>query len=293
VKKLFCLLLFITPFFLYAETFPLTLQDALGKSFTAERPLSRIVSLSPGLTEIIFAIGAGDRLVGVTEFCNYPEDALLITRVGGFSGITVNTEEIVRLRPSAVMLSAFMHSRLIPLLERLNIPVFAVEPRNLEEVYELIENMGHLTGRGDSALLVINNKRDKIRQAQSFRANRERPGVFWEISDEPLMSSGGNTFINEAIHLAGGRNIFADIPSDWITVTHEQILLRNPTWIISGDDHGTRISESALARRPGWTRITAVRNKNIAVINADSIYRYGPRLADAILSLAEILWANK
>ncbi|MDR2534447.1 MAG: cobalamin-binding protein [Treponema sp.] len=272
--------------------FPLTLKDVLGRTLILNEPPRRVVSLSPGITEILFAIGAGNQVVGITQYCNYPPEAQSRTKVGGFSGSTVNIEHIARLKPDMVLLSGFMHERLIPLLERLSIPVFALEPQNFEEVYRTIEDIGRLTGNLRSAGTVITGMQEKIRQAEARRGNRERPGVFWELSDEPLITAGGNTFISEAIYLAGGRNVFADLQEQWPTVNTEQVLLKSPVWIIAGDDHGKAIEPRSLARRPGWSKIPGVRDNRIALVNADWLYRYGPRLADAVMSIAEILWGK-
>jgi iron complex transport system substrate-binding protein len=250
------------------------------------------VSLSPGITEILFAVSAGDQVAGVTQYCNYPPEAQSRSKVGGFSGATVNIESIVRLQPDLVILSSFMHERLIPLLERLSIPIFAVEPQNFTEVYQTIEQIGKLTGKSQKSGEVIAGMKEKIRRAEARRGNRERPGVFWELSDEPLITAGGNTFISEAIYLAGGLNVFADLKEQWPAINTEQVLLRSPAWIIAGDDHGKVIEPKALSRRPGWSRIPAVRNNCIALVSADRLYRYGPRLADAVLSIADILWGG-
>ncbi|MDR3161582.1 MAG: cobalamin-binding protein [Spirochaetaceae bacterium] len=274
------------------RSFPLTMRDAAGRTVTISALPRRIVSLSPAVTEILFAIGAGDRVVGVTEYCNYPPETAKIPKVGGFSGITVNLEQIAVLRPDLVILSAFMHDRLFPLLERLSILNFAVEPRSFEEVYRTIETLGALTGREEAARAVVAQMRATIARAGERRGSRERPGVFWELSDEPLMTAGGGTFISEAIYLGGGRNIFEDLAIEWPTVSVEQVLLRRPAWIIAGDDHGKSIEPAQLARRPGWQGIPAVRNGRVATVSADSLYRYGPRLADAVLAISTILYGE-
>jgi iron complex transport system substrate-binding protein len=113
--------------------------------------------------------------------------------------------------------------------------------------------------------------------------------VFWELSDEPLMTAGGGTFISEAIFLGGGRNVFEDLAMEWPTVSAEQVLLRQPAWIIAGDDHGKSVEPAQLARRPGWQGIPAVREGRVATVSADTLYRYGPRLADAVLAISAIL----
>jgi iron complex transport system substrate-binding protein len=283
------ILFFLAGFFtLYPEE-PLRIRDVLGRSLTLTAPPRRIVSLSPAVTEILFALGAGSQVVGVTEYCDYPPETAPIPKVGGFSGAAVSTERIAALRPDLVILSGDMHGRIITLLDRLSIGNFAVEPRNFSEVYRTIQTLGTLTGKEEKAREVIALMGEKISRAEARWKGRERPGVFWELTDEPLMTAGGNTFISEAISLGGGRNVFEDLSELWPLVSTEAVLLRKPAWIIAGDDHGKILDPGALARRPGWQGIPAVRDGRIATVSADTLYRYGPRLADAVLAIAGIL----
>jgi iron complex transport system substrate-binding protein len=122
-------------------------------------------------------------------------------------------------------------------------------------------------------------------QAKISAASRhigKRPSVFWEMSGSPLITAGGNTFVSEAIKAAGGRNIFENVASSWFQPSFEQVLLLNPDWILSGTD-------LKVETNPLWRDISAVKNKRIAQIDADAIYRYGPRLADAVVAIAELL----
>ncbi|MDL2229223.1 cobalamin-binding protein [Treponema sp. OttesenSCG-928-L16] len=265
------------------------LQDALDRTLSFKEPPRRIVSLNPAVTEVLFAIGAGDRLVGVTEFCNYPPEALKITKVGGFSGATVSVEQIAVLVPDLVLASAEMHERIVRLLEAVNIRVFTVEPRTIEEVYAVIDRLGHICGQPEGAGEVISGMKEKIRLAQERRRGRETPSVFWEVWDEPLMSAGGSTFISEALSLGGGRNIFSDMKEHWPQVSLEQVILRRPDWIMTVSDRMGAASPENLAKRTGWSSLPALRNGRIAVIESDTIYRWGPRLADAVLEIAHIL----
>ncbi|MDR1325177.1 MAG: cobalamin-binding protein [Treponema sp.] len=276
---------------LYAQN-SFNMTDVLGRRVSFNAIPQRVISLSPGVTEILFAIGAGTQVVGVTEYCNYPPETANRTKVGGFSGITVNVEQIVVLKPDLVIVSGEMHERIIALLDGLGIKSFAVEPSSFAQVYTTIEIIGQLTGHESGASRVVAAMRAKIVRAQVRRGNQERPGVFWELTDDPLMSIGGNTFISEAISLAGGKNIFEDLSERWPIVSAEQVLLRRPAWILAGDDHGVIIEPQALARRPGWSALPAVRNKHVALVNADMLYRYGPRLADAVLAIATILFTD-
>jgi iron complex transport system substrate-binding protein len=282
----------ITALPVHAQSFPQIRTDALGRSVTVSARPQRIVSLVPAATEILFAVGAGNQVAGVTEYCNYPPETAAKTKVGGFSGITVNIEQLVMIKPDLVILSADMHQRIIELLDGLSIRSFAVEPRNFTEVYQTITTIGALTGNASGARQTIDGMRAKIARAEARRRGRASPAVFWELSSEPLMSAGGNTFISEALTLAGGRNIFAELPEQWPTVSVEQIIIRRPAWIIAGTDQWTPVDIRAIARRPGWSGIPAVRDSQIATVNSDLLYRYGPRLADAVLAISEILYKD-
>jgi iron complex transport system substrate-binding protein len=251
--------------------------------------LRRVVSLSPGVTEILFALGAGDLVAGVTQYCNYPPEAQTRTKVGGFSGAQVSVEQIAALKPDLVILSEDMHFRIRAMLNDLGITTLAVEPRSFEDVYGLIEQLGNICGRAEGAVEVVRGMREKVALAAERFAGREQPPVYWEISPEPLISVGRNTFISELIRLGGGRNIFDDLAQDYPEVSAEQVLLRRPEWIITGDDHELPADSAAFARRPGWTGIPALRDGRIIRVDADRYYRYGPRLADAALEIAGIL----
>jgi iron complex transport system substrate-binding protein len=262
--------------------------DVLGRRLAAEGAFRRIVSLSPGVTEILFALGAGGQTLGITQYCDWPPEAQGLTRVGGFSGATVSTDQIAALRPDLVILSGEMHGRIIGLLDSLGIPSFAVEPRNFAGVYETIAVIGELCGRGEEAAAVVNEMKAKIAGAAEKFRGREKPAVFWLLGEDPLMSVGGRTFVSEALSLGGGRNIFEELDEQWPLVSAEQVLLRRPAWILTGDDMGTP-DPAALVRRPGWGEIPAIREGRIAPVDADLLYRYGPRLADGVLAVAELL----
>lgn len=263
------------------------LTDAMGRAFSPPAAVRGIVSLAPAVTEILFAIGAGDRVIGVTAYCDYPPEARSRTKVGGFSGIQVSIEQIAALKPDLVILSADMHGRVAGLLEELSIPSFAVEPRSLDGLYGTVAVLGRLTGCEEGAAETIRTMKDKIALAAERTAEDPRPLVYWELSGDPLIGVGGGSFLNEVISLGGGLNIFGELDQDWPPVSAEQVLVRRPGWIFTGDDHGA--GASSFAGRPGWEDIPAVREGRIVVVNADLFYRCGPRLADGVLEIARIL----
>ena len=244
------------------------------------------MSLAPAVTEILFAIGSVDQVVGVTAWCDYPPEALTRTKVGGFSGIQVSIEQIAALTPDLVILSAAMHRRVADLLEGLSIPSFAVEPRNFDDLYGTVAILGRLTGHEEGAAETVRTMKDKI-ALTAERTAAPRPLVYWELSGDPLISVGGGSFLNEVISLGGGTNIFGELDQDWPPVSAEQVLVRRPGWIFTGDDHGA--GASSFARRPGWEDIPAVKERRIVVVDAGLFYRYGPRLADGVLEIARIL----
>ena len=265
------------------------ISDALGRPYALSGEPRRIVSLSPAVTEILFAIGAGDQVAGVTQYCDYPPAARTRTSVGGFSGATVSVEQILALGPDLVILSADMHARIVSLLDNLKIPSFAVEPRNLSQVYGVIALLGEITGCGPGAGEVVAEMKRKIAAVEERLQGRDRPGVFWVLSDEPLMTAGPETFVSEAIALAGGRNIFADVREQWPLASPEQIFLRKPEWVLLGDD---MLDAPALLGKAFWQNIPAVREGRTAIVSADLFYRYGPRLADGVELIAGILHAS-
>jgi iron complex transport system substrate-binding protein len=268
---------------------PFQAVDVLGRSVGLSGKAQRIISLSPAVTEILFAIGAGDSVVGGTDFCDYPPEAKQKPSVGGFSGNTVSVERIVSLKPDLVILSAEMHGKIIDILDRLSIPSFAMEPQTFAQVYQDIRTLGRLTGHIGNAERVVKTMREKIDAVQRRFASERRVSVFWELWDDPLMTTGSSTFINEAISLAGGKNIFDDLTERWPTVSLEQILLRKPEWILSATDHGDRVNLQAITKRSGWSGIPAIRQGHVGLIDSDSISRGGPRLADAVEAIADLI----
>lgn len=283
----FYLLFFFIVSFSWADSF-IKVNDVLGRDLVLSHPARRVISLVPGITEILFAIGAGDRTVGITEFCDYPEETISVEKVGGFSGVSISVEKIISLKPDIVFVSGDMHYRIVSLLDQTGITSFACEPRNMEDIFLCIQTIGVLTDCEDGASETIAQMQKKLDDAKTLSADKKRVSVFWEIWDNPLMTSGSGTFISEAINLAGGKNIFDDVRSSWPEVNVEQVILRNPEWIMSGSSHGI----DQVSKRPLWSGIDAVRNNRIGSINDDMIMRPGPRLADAVLEMAELFYGD-
>ena len=277
------------------SAFPVTVKDDLGREVTISALPQRIVSLAPSNTEILFAIGAGDQVVGVTEYDNYPPEAKTREKVGGFSAKSISVEKIVALKPDLVFSAGKIQQPVIEALEQVNIPVVALAARTFDEVYKDIELAGRLTGHEKEATQVVDQMKRRIAAVQKKVAAippEKRLTVFWEVWDEPLITAGPGTFIGQMIEMAGGVNIFDDVTEDWPQVSAEEVVKRNPDVIMGPDTHGDKLTPEQIAQRPGWDQIKAVRNGRIHLINGDIASRPGPRLADALEAIAQALYPD-
>jgi len=275
--------------------FPLSITDSLGRKVTVDQVPQRVVSLAPSLTEMLFAVGAGDQVVGVTSYCNYPPEAATREQVGGFSGDSISVERIVALKPGLVLANGAIHQPIIEALETVNVAVVSIDPANLSEVYEDLDLVGRLTGHREEAAQVVEKMRariaDVVARVETI-PQAQRLTVFWEMWDEPLMTAGPGTFPGQLIDLAGGINIFAELSDDWPTVSAEQVLARNPDVIMGSDNHGDKLSAEIVAQRPGWSQVAAVRDGRVYLLDGDIVSRPGPRLAEAALALAQALYPD-
>lgn len=270
--------------------------DARGAKVELPAKARRVVSLAPELTEILFAAGAGPAVVGVTTYCNYPAEALALPKVGAFSAKTISVESIIALKPDLVVGNLAAHGRLGAELERAGLRFAALPTRDFDAVYESIELAGRLAGdeaRAKATVASIRARVVAVRAAAARIPKDKRPVVFWETWDEPLMSAGPATFVGQIIEAAGGRNCFADSPSDWPVVSLESLLARDPDWILSASSHGQALSLERLAARPGWSSLKAVRSGRVGFIDGDLASRAGPRFVDALEATAAILGTGK
>jgi iron complex transport system substrate-binding protein len=270
---------------------PLTITDQLGRTVTIEDVPERIVSLAPSNTEIIYSFGLEDRLVGVTDYCNYPPQATEKRSVGGFS--TPNIEEVVALAPDLILATSIHKSEIIPQLESKGFTVVALAPKTFDEVLEAIEMAGKVTGAVEKATELLTGMRDRINAVTDKLKDLPEEKilrVFYLTWHDPLMTSGGDTLINEFIETAGGLNIFAEI-SGAESVDLEVLIAREPQVLIagvgmgSGEDEGLKFfeTESRLADTE------AVINGRIYGIHQDLTGRAGPRIVDGLEMFAKCI----
>ncbi|UCD20069.1 MAG: cobalamin-binding protein [candidate division WOR-3 bacterium] len=237
----------------------------------------RIVSLSPAMTEMLFSMGAGDRIVGVTTFCDFPPQAKKITKVGDFSHPSI--ERIIALKPDLVIVNLPEQMRIKKDLDRLKITTFVSSPHSLSEIYTELSALGTTLGLYEVADSLISYMKQNIEPVHKLR----RKKVYVEISPRPIVTIGVATFLNDLIREAGGENIFADLDKDYPTVSQEAVIARDPEIIIV-------LHPQDITGRIGWQRIRAIKEGRVhAGLNPDNLMRPGPRLVEGYRALKEII----
>ena len=263
-----------------AETQGLTITDDFGRNVTIKEIPERIISLSPANTEILFAIGAGDRVVGVTEYCNYPAEAEEREKVGGVS--TVSIEKVVALEPDLVLGDELNGKETFERLEELNITVVGINPVNISEILDDILLVGRITGEEENATALVANMTQRMEEIKNKTRDVKRPTVAHVTWHDPIWVAGSGTVQDEVIEIAGGENAFSDI-KDWGTVSLEEFIDRNPDVIIVSVGHGVVGMQSYeyIVSEERLKVVDAVKNERVYTINADVISRAGPRIVNA------------
>lgn len=268
----------------------ITLTDGLGRQVKLDGPAQRVVSLAPSNTEILFAIGAGNQVVGRDEFSDFPEQAKGLASVGGSMG-QYSTEAIVALKPDLVLAAEINTPELVKQLEDLGLKVYYLKnPKTIEEMYGNLEIVGQLTGH-DVTDLVSSLKSRVAAVDAKIAAVTEQPMVFYEIdatdASKPY-TYGPNTFGDLLITRAGGTNVGGTLKDPYPQISLEQIVSLNPSIIILGDSlYGT--TPDSVKARAGWASIDAVKSDKIFAFDDNLISRPGPRLVDGLEQLAKLL----
>jgi iron complex transport system substrate-binding protein len=272
------------------------LTDTLERQVTVPALPRRIVSLAPSNTERLFAVGAGHTVVGVTTVDTYPPEVATVRKIGGFVPQSISVETIVSLQPDLVLAAGDIQRPTIAVLERLGLAVVAIEdPGNFDDVYAAITLVGRLTGHEPEASQVIAAMQARIarvRQAVATLPREARLSVFYEVYDEPLMTVGRSTIIGQMLEMAGGINIFADLPGRYPQVSTEEVVKRNPDCILGHTGHQLALTPAQIGQRPGWKHLTAVKRSCIRLLNGDTMARPGPRLAEALEFIARALYPD-
>jgi len=280
---------------------PISVTDDNGFTTEFDAVPQRIVSLAPSNTQVLYAIGVGDRVVGVTDYDKYPYDfsawiaAGNMTSIGGFS--TPNLETIASLNPDLI-LAANIHDSLLSNLRSLGYKVLTLNPHDVDSVFNDIIMVGKATGADQAATALVNSLTAEMNEIANKIAasNSAKPLVYYEVWYPPLMSAGSTSFINDVITRAGGINIFANESQQYPTVSSETIVQSNPTVILLPTNMGATGeapfygSIDQVKTRPGWSAISAVQNNRVVIVNGDLFAEAGPRIVEQIEAAAKALY---
>lgn len=263
---------------------PVTIIDDLGREVTLRRTPGKIVSIAPSNTEILFALGLGDKVVGVTDSCDYPEAAKSKPKVGS---VELDYEEIVGIAPDLVVAVGSLQRQAIDRLSELGSCVVAVDPKTVDGVLHAITLIGKATGADDRAATLVaelSKRIEAVTSAVSGVGPSGSPRVFVEIWNEPLMTAGPGTFVDELISAAGGENIAHDARGEWPQFSAEAVIERDPEVIIL-----TGFNKAEALARPAWQGISAYGSGRVHEIHPDLLVRPGPRLVQGLEELSRIL----
>jgi len=258
---------------------------------SAGKKPQRIVSLAPSITEVLFALGLDEEIAGVTDFCDFPEQALAKPRVGGFKGKSL--EAIVGLDPDLVIgTKDGNEAYLFPVLDRMGIQTLAVQPSSLTGVIESVRKIGRATGRKDRADRLARELHLRMMEVHAAVKQRPRVRVMVVYGRAPLVLAGPGTFADDMIFWAGGENVAADAINPYPRFSMESVLARKPEVIIEGamgSERAESLSREAVEFWSRWESLPAVRDNRVAVIDQDLIARPGPRIVQGLEALAKAL----
>ncbi|MBW2348991.1 MAG: cobalamin-binding protein [Deltaproteobacteria bacterium] len=263
-------------------------HDALGRPVKIQGRPKRIVSLAPSLTEILFFIGVGSRVVGVTRYSTYPPEARSLPRVGSY--VNLNVERIISLAPDLVIGTKDGNEPgAVRLLEQAGLAVYIVNPRTVMETAETIERIGEICGVGARGRELGRKLRGRVTRIVRKTASLPRPLVFVQINIKPIMTVNETTFHHDVIRLAGGRNLAAGLPVTYPRMGVEAVIQRKPDVIIISSMDTRGAYERARREWLQWTQIPAAREGRVYLVNSDLIDRPSPRIVQGLETVARIL----
>jgi iron complex transport system substrate-binding protein len=265
--------------------FPLVITDDADRQVTIAGPPERIISIAPSNTEILFALGLGDRVVGVDSYSNYPPEATEKPQVGAY--VDPDLESIVAADPDLILATEAHVATILPELETLELPTVVVEPKRLDEVFSGIALVGQITGETAAAQDLICSLQSRVAAVSEAIAGAPKPRVFFELSPD-LYTAGPGSFVDDILTRAGGQNIAADAAEMWPQLSMEALVSADPEVILLAD-HEAGVTAEQVAARPGWQGISAVESGRIISLDADLVARPGPRVVDGLEAVAAAL----
>ena len=272
----------------------IVITDMTGREVKLDAPAERIVVLDASDCEILYALDAGDKVVGRGEYCNYPEEVNAVPSVQ--SGSETNIEQIIALEPQIVLMTKMGQAvEQVEALENAGIKVFASDAQKIEDVYTAIELIGAITDKNEKAAAVVSDMKKAFSDIKSKVQDGDRKKVYFEVSplEWGLWTAAKGTFMDELSDMLGLENIFSDV-SGWAEVSQEQVIERNPDIIVTiamyFGEGATPVEE--IMSRDGWQNIAAIKNSRVLCADQNEISLPGPRLVDGAASLYEFVYGN-
>lgn len=262
----------------------LTVTDSLGRTVSLDAEPQRIVSLAPAITEILFVLDLGDRIVGVTEYCDFPAEAAEKPKVGGFKD--PNMERILEQQPDLIFVAYGVQEELVDQMEDLGLTVCVLDAETVPEVAGNIRIAGTLTGAVDAAERVAGDIETRMEAVIQAVSGRTAPTVFFEVWNDPLMTAGSTSFLHSLLTLAGGNNIGGDSTESYYNYSMELLLEKDPqVYIINDHSH----TPDDVMARPGYDALQSVKAGRVYSIDDNLINRAGPRVIDGLEQMAQLL----
>jgi iron complex transport system substrate-binding protein len=265
-----------------------SVTDQVGRTLVVPENPKRVIALAPSITEIIYDLGQEKRLVGVTQYSTYPPEAESLPRVGSY--VRLDIEKIVALKPDlCVAIKDGNPKHIVDKIVNLGIPVYVINPRNLQQIMDTINRLGTLLHAEQGATELVSDMEKRIGEVQArVKKGRHKPRVFFQIDAEPLFSAGSDTFIHELIELAGGINTTAgEVP--YPRYSWEDIIVLQPEMVLISSMAGGLAPEYLLKSWKKWNQLSAVINDQIFVVDAELFDRPTPRLVDGLEAIAAII----
>ena len=265
---------------------PLTFVDDYNRTVSLEGYPQRIVSVAPTPTEMLFAVGAGDLIVGLDAWSDYPTQTKNITKVGDFE---LNLEQIMTLKPDLIVSGDLVPQTDLEILESNGIPYMIIADRTLNDVYGSIQLIGNVTNHASNASMLVKSLKDRVEAVtnKTLANGVSHPKVYLEYW--PMFTFGPGSFGDDIIRLAGGTNIGAIKDTEYPSVTDEFVVSQNPDVIVYTTGPSTTTNSTEIQARPGWIQTNAVSQLKIYSIDDNLVSRYGPRIIDGLEQLAAII----
>ncbi|MDE3019433.1 MAG: cobalamin-binding protein [Nitrospirota bacterium] len=261
-----------------------TFVDDLGRKLYLAKPPVRIVSLAPSMTEILYSLGLDEEIVGVTEFCDYPPQALAKPKVGYSNP---NVESIVALKPDLILApSAFLRADTLAKLEQLKIATFVLDAKTIEDIPSHVQTIGRMLDRAQAAGRVATEMRQQVAVIRAAVQALPRPRVLYVLNSQPLITVGPGSFIHQMIELAGGVNVAGRAQTPYPRLSMEEVLKEDPELLLFPVGTAESISESEQQQWRRWTTLSAVKHQRFHQVPADLLNRPGPRITQGLEVLA-------